>query len=126
MLGMSLVLAQTQIFFDSIFVKAEEKLDGNDYQRALGYVSRYKTVWNEDRYRCLMDFFFVEMFPTPWRQRCQLYYDGEGKLAKEYMTKREIRAMDNKLCAALTHWSHFRKIVLEELYKDIPSFKKRV
>jgi hypothetical protein len=88
----------------SIFAKAEKKLEQTDYQQALAGLCPRR---NMDRYRSMMDCLFAEVFPE-LQAACWKFYDGNGpQLRKDpklnpdnlhYSEVPLIRAYDRVLC----------------------------
>lgn len=75
---MEMSLRQYTVYRDSmcddVFPELSDMLKKDKYQLAIRVVGWGKK-WS--RYRSLVDFIFVEMFPE-WRRSCVKYYNGKG------------------------------------------------
>ncbi|MCY4644164.1 MAG: hypothetical protein OXB88_06050, partial [Bacteriovoracales bacterium] len=54
------------------FMRLKEKLKIPKYRRAILALTRHR---DKSKYRCLLDFLFVEFFPS-WKKECFRFYAG--------------------------------------------------
>lgn len=124
MLGMSLTprlrLIQTQSATETVFPAVERLLEETEYQKALKYVSFRK---DQDRYRSVVDFLFVELMGGKWKAACFRYYD-DGCLLKDdpRVTPEMLSEWEKQICIALeVAWNDMD----EERTRSWKDFRKR-
>ena len=81
----------------SIFPEVEKLLFQREYQDALLFVARHKSM---RKYRSVMDFIFCELH-TEWRRACHRYYTDKGQPLRNLITPRKWELFNERMLAAL-------------------------